>query len=193
MAEKLLTASVILLVLSAVFLFLAIFFFLLFNIPSVIGDLSGRTAKRSILKLRAENEKSSNKFYGSSEQNKVRGKLTDSMEAFDKNKTSSKAEKRKASKNGKKKDLVFATMDDRPETGLLNENRREDAVSSQATTSLNPDDATDELLPKAEDASLTTDLLAASPAVRKAAKRTGGVKLSLLDEIILIHTDEVIS
>ena len=57
MAEKLLTASVILLVLSAVFLFLAIFFFLLFNIPSVIGDLSGRTAKRSISKLRAENEK----------------------------------------------------------------------------------------------------------------------------------------
>ena len=192
MAEKLSMASVILLVASAVFLFLAVFFFLLFNIPSVISDLSGRTAKRSISKLRAVNEKSSNKFYGSSDQNKSRGKLTDSMEILDKGNSSKKAEKNKALKYGKKKELVFAAMDDRPETGLLSENRREASVSSQETTALNPNDATDELIPSGGAAS-TTDLLVAAPATQKTVKRTGGIKLSLLDEVILVHTDEVIS
>lgn len=193
MAAKLSMASVILLVLSAVFLFLAIFFFLLFNIPSVISDLSGRTAKRSISKLRAANEKSSSKFYGSSDQNKARGKLTDRIEKPAKGDSAEKPDKKNASKYGKKKDLVFATMDDRPETGLLSENRRQEASTSQATTALNPEDATDELFPRERQSGTTTDLLVADPTTKKTVRRTGGIKLSLLDEVIQIHTDEVIS
>lgn len=190
MAAKLATASVILLVLSAVFLLLAIFFFLLFNIPSVISDLSGRTAKKSILKLRAANEKSSNKFYGSSERNKERGKLTDSIKQTGKS-SPKDAEKRKAKKQDKK-GLVFASMDDRPETGLLAENHFDQGTTGNETTALSADGETDELFPQYSDDGSTMELDGAENTAHKPVKRTGGIKLTVLDEVILIHTDEVI-
>lgn len=191
MAAKLATASVILLVLSAVFLLLAFFFFLLFNIPSVISDLSGRTAKKSILKLRAANEKSSNKFYGSSDRNKERGKLTENIKQAEK--SGKKDAGKQKSKNQDKKDLVFASMDDRPETGLLAENRFGKETTSNETTELSADGETDELYPQQSDLGSTMELDGIEDTAYKPVRRPGGVKFTVLDEIILIHTDEVIS
>lgn len=57
MAQTLQTLSVISFAVAGVCLALAIFFGFLFKIPGVIGDLSGRTARKSIAKLRAANEK----------------------------------------------------------------------------------------------------------------------------------------
>lgn len=56
----------------------AILFFLL-NIPKVIGDLSGATAKKAIKEIREQNEKTGDKAYKVSQYNRDRGKLTDKI------------------------------------------------------------------------------------------------------------------
>jgi len=58
MAETLSTLSIISFVLAVIALALAIVFWFFFDIPTVIGDLTGRTARKTIAKMRAENEKS---------------------------------------------------------------------------------------------------------------------------------------
>ena len=57
MAEILSIISTSSFVLAALFLALAIFFWFKFGIPAIIGDLSGRTAKKSIAQMRENNEK----------------------------------------------------------------------------------------------------------------------------------------
>ena len=49
--------------LAIAFLAFAIFAFIKFKIPKVIGDLSGRNAKKSIAQMRAENEKTGKKSF----------------------------------------------------------------------------------------------------------------------------------
>lgn len=103
MAEILRTLSIICFSVAGICFAAAVFFWFFFQIPAVIGDLSGRTARKSIARMRAANEKSGTKTYRESKTNAQRGKLTapipDSIE-----------ETEEASDN------------DRPETGLLNGN-----------------------------------------------------------------------
>lgn len=87
----------------------------LFKIPIVIGDLSGRTAKKSIERMRLNNEKTGNKSYKTSKSNLERGKLTGTMEGM------------------KQSDEANA------ETGLLNENLARD-FDDQATEILVEDE-----------------------------------------------------
>lgn len=54
-----------------------IFFFL--RIPTVIGDLSGATAKKAIENIRNQNTSSGEKTYKSSYVNRERGKVTDKI------------------------------------------------------------------------------------------------------------------
>ena len=56
----------------------AILFFT-FKIPRVIGDLTGRTARKAIEDIRDRNERSGDKTYKSSAVNLQRGKLTDKI------------------------------------------------------------------------------------------------------------------
>lgn len=49
--------------LAGVFLILAVVFWFRFKIPKIVGDLTGRTAKKSIAQMRSENEKSGKKLY----------------------------------------------------------------------------------------------------------------------------------
>ena len=167
MAETLSTLSIISFVVAGISLVLAVFFWFFFKIPTVIGDLSGRTARKSIARMRAANEKTGNKSYKESKTNAARGKLTDTI------KDSGKL----------KKNAV--QDDDRPETGLLTQNKADEA-SSEATGLLNDENAATGLLVD-EDVTAPLD----SP-IQKTEKRKGGKKLKMLDEVIIIHTDEVI-
>lgn len=167
MAETLSTLSIISFVVAGISLVLAVFFWFFFKIPTVIGDLSGRTARKSIARMRAANEKTGNKSYKESKTNAARGKLTDTIK-----------DSGKLKKNAVKDD-------DRPETGLLTENKA-DEVSSEATGLLNDEDEATGLLVN-EDVTAPLD----SP-IQKTEKRKGGKKLKMLDEVIIIHTDEVI-
>lgn len=60
------------------FVIAAILFFAL-NIPKVISDLTGRTAKKAIENIRMQNEQTGDKTYQSSAVNLKRGKLTDKI------------------------------------------------------------------------------------------------------------------
>ena len=106
MAETLSMISKISFVAAGICLVVAIILFIRFKIPDVIGDLSGRNARKSIEQMRALNEKSGSKSYKPSKKNIERGKLTETMHGLD-----------ETEKILKKQD------NERPETGLLEENK----------------------------------------------------------------------
>lgn len=169
MAETLQLLSIISFAVAVGCLVLAVFFWFFFKIPTVIGDLSGRTARKSIAKMRAANEKTGSKSYKASQTNAARGKLTGTMPGIGKEKKS----------------------DGNPETGLLSENKAY-GLDTEATGILD-DEATGILgsettgLLVDENATAPLDMQNPIPIVR-----TGGKKLEIIEEVILIHTDEVI-
>ena len=153
MAEILSISSLISFVFSGICFILATFFWFKFKIPSVIGDLSGKTARKSIAKMRESNEKSGKKSYQSSSVNVNRGKVTESM------------------------------SDTRPETGILKENKGRIA-DRQGTELLNEDETTGLLIEEGTEPLQQIE--------EKFVRRTGGKELVILEEIMLVHTDEVL-
>lgn len=166
MAETLQNLSIISFAVAGVCLVLTIFFLFFFNIPTVIGDLSGRTAKKSIAKMRVANEKTGIKSYKGSKINAERGKLTGTMPDFD--------------NPGKKKEK---SENERPETGILSENQI-NKFESEATGILDVE-ATGLLVDEDETAPL-------NPSAQNIVKHRDGKKLTMLNEIVFIHTDEII-
>ena len=77
MAETLLKLASVLFALSGVSLAVSVFFWFFFGIPAVVGDLTGRTARKSIARMRDANERSGVKPYRSSKVNAGRGRVTD--------------------------------------------------------------------------------------------------------------------
>lgn len=69
----------IFLVLALITLVFGVFCFIKFNIPRIIGDLSGRNAKKSIEQMRAENEKSGKKSFRPHPAAVDRGTLTEQI------------------------------------------------------------------------------------------------------------------
>lgn len=174
MAQLLQTLSIISFAVAGVCLVLAAFFWFFFKIPNVIGDLSGRTARKSIAKMRAANEKTGVKSYKESKTNAERGKLTGTMP------DSGKLKNKKAA----------LSVDGQPETGLLADNKSE-GLKSEATGVL--DEATGIL--GSETTGLLIDENATAPLDTPAHKhpaRIGGKKLEMIEEVMFVHTDEVI-
>lgn len=66
-------------VLAGVMLVASVLLFFLLKIPHVIGDLTGRTARKAIEEIRNQNESSGDKVYRTSAVNRERGKLTDKI------------------------------------------------------------------------------------------------------------------
>lgn len=165
-AETLELLSIISYVVAGISLVLAVFFWIFFKISTVIGDLSGRTARKSIARMRAANENSGSKSYKASKTNAERGKLTAAI---------------KASEKLKKRASVTET--DRPDTGLLNENTAEVTLSEE--TGMLESETTGLLVEEEATAPLEV------PGKRK-ERPEGGKKLNMIDDIMLIHTDEVI-
>lgn len=64
-------------VLCGIMAVVTILLFFFMKIPRVIGDLSGRTARKAIEEIRQQNESTGDKTYKSSPVNRERGKLTD--------------------------------------------------------------------------------------------------------------------
>ena len=169
MAQTLQTLSIIAFAAAGICLVLAVFFWFFFKIPTVIGDLSGRTARKSIAKMRAANEKTGAKSYKESKTNAERGKLTGTMPGINSSKQSTGGQ---------------------PETGLLADNIAE-GLESEATGVL--DEATSIL--GSETTGLLIDENATAPLAaptQMPAVRVGGVKLEMIEEIMLIHTNETI-
>lgn len=66
-------------ILAAILFIISVILFFVLKIPSVIGDLSGATARKAIEDIRNQNESTGEKIYKSSTVNKQRGKLTDKI------------------------------------------------------------------------------------------------------------------
>ena len=116
MAETLSMLSIISFIVAGVALAVAIFLWIFFKIPRVIGDLSGRNARKSIARVRASNEKSGDKSYRPSAANAARGKLTSTMP---------QTQPEQATEEIK-------PVGDMPETGLLAENRAKGTDQAQS-------------------------------------------------------------
>lgn len=143
---------------SGLCLIAGIVLFILFRIPTVIGDLSGRTAQKSINKMWDKSDKKT----GSN------GTLRNATK-------SKKADKGIQVRKTKEAETL--------ETGLLNGAK----VNNSADET--------ELLINAESAnavidSAETEWLMNTP--YKESRRVGGKKLEVIEEIVLIHTNEVI-
>lgn len=78
-AQTFSTLSIVAYAAAGLCLALAVLFFFLFKIPEVIGDLSGRTAKKNIAKIRSANERSGDKAFTPGRVNEQRATLTKSM------------------------------------------------------------------------------------------------------------------
>lgn len=158
MADILHTLSIVSYILAVLFVLLAIVLWFIFKIPNVIGDLSGRNAKKSIARMRQNNEKIGDKSYRASDKNLARGKLTGTME-------------------GMENSLNIE------ETGLLNENLAKEY--DEQATGLLLDDVTGLL-----DESGETDAL--EETVYVADRVPSSVVIQMIEEVMLIHTEEVI-
>ena len=167
MAETLQTLSIISFEVAAACLVLEIFLLFFFKIPTVIGDLSGRTARKSIAQMRAANEKSGVKSYKESKTNAERGKVTATMPDF--------GEINKKDSPGH----------DKPDTGLLTENNANETDMLGDTTGSLGSETTGLLVDENATASLDTP-------DNKQPVRTGSKRLVIIEEVMLIHTDEVI-
>ena len=77
MVDTIKLLSTIAFIVAVVFLLIAVFLFFKFQIITIISDLTGRTARRSIAQIRENNIRSGEKPYRSSAVNISRGKLTE--------------------------------------------------------------------------------------------------------------------
>jgi hypothetical protein len=148
MAELLSQLSIISYIVAGVFLTTAIVFFVAFRIPKVFSDLTGRTAKKSIKKIRANNELSGYKSYRPSKTNRERGKVTETIPQKEKNQ-------------------------DMPGTGIISDNKA-DKYDTEATGLLK--ESTVEL----------------REPIFKGPTREPKIKLKVLEEVLFVHTDEVV-
>lgn len=164
MAETLSNISTISFIAVLVFTVLAIVQWFFFKIPTVIGDLSGRNAKKSIELLRKNNEKTGNKSYRTSSVNVARGKLTETIET--------------KKKKDRLADLGYVT-------GILNENKAR-TYQGEVTSMLNDNESTGILIDKYETAPLETNEKV------RTARKSGGIRLTMIDEVIYVHTKEII-
>ncbi|MCD7803106.1 MAG: hypothetical protein LUH09_09480 [Clostridiales bacterium] len=177
MANTLSTLSIVSFALAGVCLVLAVFFWVFFQIPTVIGDLSGRTARKSIEKMRAANEKTSSKSYRTGKINTARGVTTAPIPKQESAPTAPIPRAQAAP--SPRKDTPDGR---RPETGLLGENRAT-RPPTESTTLLETE-GTAFLMDEEE----TTDPLGVSPQQSQKARK----RLVMLDDVMLTHTDEVL-
>ncbi len=171
LAETLSVISLVSFIVSGVCIILAIFFWIKFKIPLVIGDLSGRTAKKSIEKMREFNDKSGVKVYKPSEINVNRGKLTDSI-------PNSKG----ISTDRKSTELNKTNIT--PETGILWDNKSKKTIIEE-TQMLVDENETGLLVDGNE-----TELLEQQNFQQ--VKPISKIKLTMLEEVIITDTNEVI-
>jgi len=186
MAGTLQTLSIISFAIAGVCLALAVFFWFFFKIPTVIGDLSGRNARKSIARMRATNEKTGVKSYKESKVNVERGKLTGTMP------DSGKLKKKEKENENLETGLLDENKENRFDseaTGLLDEttaklDSQETGLLDEATGKLNSEETG--LLVEENETALLNNV------ANRQIVYPGGKKLEMIEEVMLIHTNEVI-
>lgn len=73
------TVTLVCFIFAGVFFIVSVVLFFVLDMVKVIGDLTGHTAKREIENIRSQNQRTGTKVYKSSKVNEERGKLTDKI------------------------------------------------------------------------------------------------------------------
>lgn len=162
MAETLSVISVISFMAAGVFAILAVVFWFLFQIPTVAGDLSGRNAKKTIERMRKRNEE-------------MRTKPQELSGVRREGEISSAKRKR----TEKDQDIRVNA-----ETGLLSENVA--GVRQSAETGLLTEENATGILEE----EYKTDVSGIKKV--KTQRKASAIKIDLIEEILFIHTEEVI-
>lgn len=185
-AELYQNISIVAFVLAAIFFIVAVILFFVFDIPAVLGELSGKTAAKQVAEIRAANKnvvaKRRTVSASTATTQKATGKLTQ-------NKTNQLAKANQTNKIDETELLVENTGGDNYETELLSSETEllqpetelltnETTLLSPETTLLSPE--TTLLSPETTLLSLETTLL--SPEV----------DFVMIQDVVVVHTREVI-
>lgn len=181
MADTLSTLSLVAFVLAGVFFAVAIVLFIVLRIPRVIDYFTNRSAKRSVKQMvSSSGSPSKSVSFNTSTVNRTRGRLTEQVDA-------KPATKRKTGKLRKGAATAPEECEDRPETGLLSDNK------DQSTHPEPTEEATEILAPETESLDEFADSYATSvlpETIERAAGNRSGIEMTLLEEILYIHTQE---
>lgn len=168
MAKIFKISTIVLFSLAGVCLAISIFVFITFKIPNVIGDLTGRNARKSIEQMRQENEKGGKKSHRPHPVASDRGTLTEQIKE---NKKLSQKPMQKQST--RQKQILY---DGSGATDVLKD--------VNATVNLNYDANGTEILSEGTEVLFDASI---QPSLNEEE-----VKLKMIQNIVLIHTDEVI-
>lgn len=179
MADTLSTLSLVAFVLAGVFFVTAIALFVVLRIPKSIDYFTNRSAKKSVKQMVTSGGTSSKiASFQTSSGNKARGKLTEEVDV-------APPQKRKTADLQRAQKQRTPDSSSRPETGLLSEKENHTAYL----------DPTEELVVNlaAETESLDEFVTSVLPeTIEKVAASRPRVTLTMMDEVMLIHTNEVI-
>ena len=169
MAETLSLLSIISYILAGVFFILTVVLIVWFKAFSIIGELTGRTARKSIERMRKENEKN-----GNQPQRDLKQAQMDTPAA----ETSVMVEASEHSlEHSQHRDLSQM-----PETGLLDESRGISDTGHLQTG----------LLETEETGLLENETVEITPIDVSRTRRKSTVKMTMIEDIVMIHSNEVI-
>jgi len=173
--------------LAGILLIVAIFMFIKMNIPAIVGDLTGRTAKREIQELREQNQSGNKRntptAFNIERQAKTRGFRTGAL-----------------SKVGKTGRTAPTTEHSRPKTGNLETELLEDPNNQSTellhddTALLNEEGTLDTVLLTDETALLDDNMkrLDETTVLTNDEEAIPAVSFNIIKDIKVIHTNEVI-
>lgn len=157
MAETLSVISTFSFIAAGFFAIAAVVLWFVFEIPSVIGDLSGRTARKSIERRRKDNEKNKAEF----NPYRIIKTVVPSVSVNERKSTE--------------------LLKDTNETALIEEDSKTLPLMDSNVVVADSDDAATVIMNEDErEENILTE------------RRNVGMKLAILDEVIMIHTDEEI-
>lgn len=189
--------------LAGIALVIAIFMFVKMNIPSVIGDLSGKTVAREIKAMREFNNANGDRSFRSSKVNLERGTLTEKVENSQSNrKTNAETHVSKRLDNFKSRELLNKkTYSSGSDTVGLNDfeiNPTEVLDEFNELTEMLSDSETEVLNENATEVlSNDTTVLNGTTVLNETEKLTENsevipVPFKITNSEIVVHTDEVV-
>lgn len=193
MAETLSVISLISFLAAGVFAILAVVLWFVFHIPTVAGELSGRTAKKSIERTRRNNEEASKNSRGAGPvRDRGKNSPADGRQAG----KNSPADGRQTGKNSPADERQ--TGKNRSEGGGVETAlRAESAAGTRRRETVQQNGETARRSRETAQQSRETEVLADTGSLEASGsgnpqRRMSAVKIELLEEILFIHTKEVI-
>lgn len=191
--------TTVFLIIAAVFFIAAVALFFALDIPRVIGDLTGRTAKKEIANIRAQNLSGGPKAYKPSTVNRQRGKITEKIGANMPKKSMKLAgpttEKIEKYTHMDEETELLNLSEPGDETELLGDNGSETSVLSENSSNffgINETTVLGSQVPKNETTILNKNVSQTQNSGQTTILNSEKT-MTVLQEILFVHTNEFIT